>query len=275
MVKQQKAGCGKPVGVLLVDDYEPWRRFVRSTLQNVMEVQVVDEVSDGLAAVQRAQELQPGLVLLDIGLPTLNGIEVARRIRDISPSSKILFVSQNRSQEIAKEALRSRGSGYVVKSNAASELLPAIDAVLHGKQFLSAGLKGGNSVDTADCRSEKVTAASPLESECHEFRLCTDEADLMNGFSRSVKFALNNGNASLVITTESHCAFLLQKLRADGIDVETAVERKLLILLDIADSLSTLTANTANQEKRSASLPYVIVEAVRRAEERRLHVAVG
>jgi len=275
-VKLQKAGTGKAVCVLLVDDYEPWRRFVRSMLQNMTEVQVIGEVSDGLAAVQRAQELQPGLVLLDIGLPTLNGIEAARRIRDVSPSSKILFVSEDRSQDIAKEALRSRGSGYVVKSNAASELLPAIDAVLTGNQFLSAGLKDGNSVDSADpSRRKKVTAASSLQKERHEFRLCTDEAALVNGFSRSIKVALNNGNASLVITTESHCAFLLQRLRADGVDVGAAVEKKLLIILDIADSLSTFRADTANQKNRSAALPYIIVEAVRRAEERHLHVAVG
>jgi DNA-binding NarL/FixJ family response regulator len=78
--------------------------------------------------------------LLDIGLPTLNGIEAARRIREVSPASKILFVSENRDWDIAKEALSTGAGGYVVKSDAASELLPAADAVLKGKRFVSASL---------------------------------------------------------------------------------------------------------------------------------------
>jgi len=125
------------IRVLVVDDYEPWHRFVVTTLRNEPELEIVGKVSDGLEAVNKAQELQPDLILLDIGLPTLNGIEAARRIREVSPTSKILFVSQNRSWDIAKEALRSGGDGYVVKSKAASELLPAVEAVLQDKPFVS------------------------------------------------------------------------------------------------------------------------------------------
>ena len=125
------------VRVLVVDDFEPWQRFASTTLRNQPEIEIVGNISDGLEAVQQAQQLQPDLILLDIGLPTLNGIEAARRIREVSPTSKILFVSENRSWDIAKEALRSGGNGYVVKSNAASELLPAVAAVLQGTPFVS------------------------------------------------------------------------------------------------------------------------------------------
>ena len=128
-----------PIRALVVDDYEPWRRFVRSTLQKFVEVEIIGEASDGLQAVQQAQQLQPDLIVLDIGLPTLNGIEAARQIRTLSPSSKILFLTENRSSDIAEEAIRAGGSGYVVKSDAARELLPAIEAVLHGKQFPRSG----------------------------------------------------------------------------------------------------------------------------------------
>ena len=130
------------IRVLVVDDYEPWRRFVCSTLQKRPELQVVGEVSDGLEAVQQAEQLQPDLILLDIGLPTLNGIEAARRIRKASPTSKILFASENRSVDVAEEALSTGADGYVVKSAAASELLPAVEAVLQGKKFVSASLAG-------------------------------------------------------------------------------------------------------------------------------------
>jgi DNA-binding NarL/FixJ family response regulator len=79
---------------------------------------------------------------MDIGLPTLNGIEAARKIQKLSPESKILFVSENRSSDVAEEALRSGGLGYVVKSDAEKDLLPAVDAVLHGKRFVSQSLAG-------------------------------------------------------------------------------------------------------------------------------------
>lgn len=129
-----------PIRIIVVDDYEPWCRFVRLTLLVKEELQVIGQFSDGSEAIQKAKELQPDLILLDIGLPRLNGIEVARRIRENSPTSKILFVSENRSAEVAEEALRAGGGGYVVKSDAARELLPAIKAILEGKRFISSTL---------------------------------------------------------------------------------------------------------------------------------------
>ena len=87
---------GSITRILVVDDYEPWRGFVLTTLQKQPELQVIGEAVDGLEAVQKAQQLQPDLILLDIGLPTLNEIEAARRIRELSPKSRILFVSDNR-----------------------------------------------------------------------------------------------------------------------------------------------------------------------------------
>jgi len=130
------------IRVLVVDDYKAWRSFFSTALQKKPELQVIGQVSDGLEALQQAQELQPDLILLDIGLPTLNGIEAARQIRNVSRASKILFVSENRSPDIIKEAFTTGAGGYVVKSDAATELLPAVDAVLEGKQFLSRSLAG-------------------------------------------------------------------------------------------------------------------------------------
>ena len=129
-----------PIRVLVVEDNEPWRRYFSTALQKQPELQVIGEVSDGLEAVQQAEELQPDLILLDIGLPTLNGIEAARRIRKVSPASRILFVSENCSADIAEEALSTGASGYVVKSDAGGELLPAVKAVLEGRRFISASL---------------------------------------------------------------------------------------------------------------------------------------
>ena len=114
-----------PIRVLVVEDYTAYRRFLVSTMQSRAELQVIGEVADGLEAVQKARELQPDLILLDLGLPGLNGIEAARRIRTLSPHSKILFVSDNQSTDVIEEALRTGALGYVVKSDAARDLFPA------------------------------------------------------------------------------------------------------------------------------------------------------
>ena len=93
------------IRVLVVDDFEDWRRQVRLLLQARPEWQVIAEASDGSEAVQKAEDLKPDLILLDIGLPKLNGIEAARRIRQVSPSSKIIFLSQDNDPEIVQAAL--------------------------------------------------------------------------------------------------------------------------------------------------------------------------
>jgi DNA-binding NarL/FixJ family response regulator len=130
------------VGVLVVDDFEQWRRVVCTALQTKLGLQVLGEAADGLEAVEKAQDLQPDLVLLDIGLPTLNGIEAARRIRSVSPKSKVVFLTENQCCEVAEAALEEGASGYVVKSAFASELISAVEAVLRGRPFLSAKLTG-------------------------------------------------------------------------------------------------------------------------------------
>jgi DNA-binding NarL/FixJ family response regulator len=125
------------IRVLVVDDNEPFRRFVRATLSVRPELQIIGEASDGLEAVQKALELQPGLIVLDIGLPSLNGIEAARRIRKLSPKSKILFLSQESSADVVQEALCLGALGFVTKTHAGSQLLAAVEAVLRNEQFVS------------------------------------------------------------------------------------------------------------------------------------------
>jgi DNA-binding NarL/FixJ family response regulator len=127
----------RTVRIILVDDFEPWRRFVASLLQENPDWEIICEASDGLGAVQKAEEFQPDLILLDLGLPKLNGIEAATSIRKVAPGSKILFLSENRDSAIAAAALDAGGHGYVVKSDGADELLLAVEAVLHGKRFVS------------------------------------------------------------------------------------------------------------------------------------------
>jgi CheY-like chemotaxis protein len=125
------------VRVLVVEDFEPFRKFVTSALAGVRDLQVIGEVSDGLAAVQKAVELQPDLILLDIGLPTLNRIEAARQIRKLVPESKIIFLSQESSADVVQEARSIGAWGYVAKTRAGTELLAAVEAIMSGKRFVS------------------------------------------------------------------------------------------------------------------------------------------
>jgi DNA-binding NarL/FixJ family response regulator len=132
---------GSLIPVLVVDDYEPFRAFVRATLSTRPELKIIGEVSDGLEAIRKAEELEPALIVLDIGLPGLNGLEVARRIRKLLPTSTILFLSQESSVDVVQEALSLGALGFVIKAHAARDLLVAVEAVLCNEQFVSSNTK--------------------------------------------------------------------------------------------------------------------------------------
>ena len=158
------------VRVLVVEDYEPFRRFVCSTLGKRPQLQIVGEVSEGLEAVRKAEELQPDLILLDVGLPTLNGIESARQIRKLSPESEILFVSQESSADVVQEAFPLAALGYVVKPHPRTELLAAVEAVCQGRRFVGAGLEG-------HVPSELAEAQDPKRFHPHEVVALPTEQD--------------------------------------------------------------------------------------------------
>jgi DNA-binding NarL/FixJ family response regulator len=149
----------KMIRVLVVDDFEDWRRFVSAELKQESGFDIIDEVSDGLEAVEKVQELQPDLVVLDIGLPHLSGIEAAKRIGKLAMRSRILFLTQNHTPEIAGECFGVGASGYVVKADAGNELLIAAQAVVQGKRFVSARLAACVSADGVD--QGKIDSAEP------------------------------------------------------------------------------------------------------------------
>lgn len=240
--------------VLLVDDYEPWRVFVASMLQNQTELGIVGEATDGLEAVQIAQQAQPDLILLDIGLPKLNGLEAAQRIRKASPQSKIVIVSENRSRDIAEAAFRNGAGGYVVKSSAARELLPAIAAVLQGKQFISAHLAG-----PAFSADHKQSEALHRQSgKHHDIRFYNDDSSLVDDFVSLLKPSAKTGNAVIVIATETHRTDIFHRLQEDGFDTAVPAQQKRFIALDVADSS-----------------PSFIQKVVKEATGKGLHIAVG
>jgi DNA-binding NarL/FixJ family response regulator len=111
-----------------VDDSDPWRSLVRSILESVPSFRIVGEASDGLEAINKAATLLPDVVVLDIGMPRLNGIEAATKIRQACPNSSIIFLTQESDSDVRKAALATGAVAYVLKSNAGNELRTAIEA---------------------------------------------------------------------------------------------------------------------------------------------------
>jgi len=130
------------VQILLVDDSLPWQRFVLTYFETKTEFSVNTIAPDGFEAVQKANELRPEVILMDVNLPGMSGIEAARRIRRVSPGSKILFLSMHGDSEIIQAALNAGGSGYVLKLDFNRDLIPAIKTILLGQRFVSHSLTG-------------------------------------------------------------------------------------------------------------------------------------
>jgi len=269
-----------PTRVLVVDDYEPWRRFVRSRLAKRPQLQIVGEVADGLEAVHKAQELQPDLILLDIDLPTLNGIEAARRIRERSRKSKILFASVEQSPEIVREAFDTGAMAYVCKADAVIDLLPAVDMVLQGKQFVSASRKSHDMAvrtdsQAADHRNEvRASAALPLPQRtesrpCHEVGFYSDDPSLLDHLAQLVGDACKAGNAVIVIASKSRRDSLLRQLRAHDAEIGTAIDRGGCIALDAAEMLSAFMRKGMPDLARFLKLLGNLIETTAEAQKER------
>ena len=231
-----------PLRILIVDDFEPWRRFVSSALQKV-DSQILFEVSDGLEAVYKAEDLRPDLILLDIGLPTLNGIKAARRIRDLSPDSKILFLSEESAPEVAEAALEAGGAGYLVKSDAGRELLPAVKALSDGRRYLGARLAG------------QVFFAAPEnnpseEQSLHDLQIYSNDEYLLEGFASFITSGLRAGNAVVVLATEAHRHGLIQKLRTQGFDLDAIMKCRSYISINAQEALASFMVDDQPDPKK-------------------------
>lgn len=119
--------------LIIVDDSDPMRQMIESILNSQYEV--VASVPDGETAITAAAELAPEMILLDISMPGINGFEAARRIKQASPVTLIIFVSEYREKSYIENGFSAGGSGYVVKSKMTSDLLPAIQSVLAGSEY--------------------------------------------------------------------------------------------------------------------------------------------
>lgn len=216
--------------LIVVEDSQPFRLWLLSVLQKRPELQILCDVSHGVEAIKKAEQLQPDLVLLDIGLPDVNGIDAARQIRAMSPKSKILFVTQETSEDVVQEALRNGAGGYLVKIDAASDLLPAVTAVLQGKRFVSPSFAGRGFTQTQD--------ASLAPGLGHVVQFYADDAVLLDGLATFLRGSLSEGESVAAITTSSHRSGLERRLIAQGFDVSEATRDGRLVILDADQALS-------------------------------------
>jgi DNA-binding NarL/FixJ family response regulator len=240
------------IRILVADDFVQWRDFVSSTVKRETEWHIVGEASDGPEAIEKAKDLTPDVILLDIGLPKLGGIEVARQIRKLVPQSKILFLSGMHDPEIVEEAMGTGASGYVFKFETASELKQAIEDILRGEQYLSSSIRGFIPKDTEDSRTpngpiRKEPFTSSPESDltqetvttsCHEVHFYSTDAFLLGRLTHFIGAALMAGNTAIVIATKRHRDTLLRRLREYSVDVDAAIQRGSFVSLDAAETLS-------------------------------------
>jgi DNA-binding NarL/FixJ family response regulator len=257
----------RPIKILVVEDFEEFRRFVCALLIPKTEFQVT-EAANGLEALRKAEELLPDLIVLDIALPRLNGLEVAKRIREFAPSTKILFLSGESSPDVVRAALNLGALGYVHKPELQSDLVPAIEAVLKGELFVSRDLKFN------------VRTDAPRR---HEILFCSDDEVLLDGLARFIGAALNAGNAAIVWATEPHRDSLLQRLRAQGVDIDATLQRGTYIASDvteapdpvrIVDAIRSLSGAASKAGKKNPSVAVCGERAGRLWAEGKLDVAI-
>lgn len=255
--------------ILVIDDFERLRRFVLSALEQRPEFQVVGEASDGLEGVQQAEELRPDVIVLDVGLPGVNGIEAGRRIREVSPKSRILFLSQESSPEIVREAFQSGARGYLLKSDVGTQLLPAIDSILEDRPFVSRGLPPGaaqqapREVPGDQFLSPERSSLPPPRSEAHyghQVATYRDDASFVSDFALFLAAALKVGNPVIVIATESHRRGILQQLHEQGWDIDRAMKEGSYIELDASQTLSTFMVNDWPDSQRLSKLAAGLIQ---------------
>ncbi len=191
------------VNILIAEDFPAFRELIRSELSQRPEFQVV-AVPDGVAAVEHAARLRPDVVVLDVGLPGLDGLAAAQRIRAAVPESLILFVSEEAAPEVMEKALSLGSKGYVHKTRA-RYLVPLVDAILDGR---------------AGAASDRSGHAAATAHYDHRAEFCSDDTTWLESAERHLGAALRASNAAIAVATPARMQALVERLEASGIDVD-------------------------------------------------------
>jgi DNA-binding NarL/FixJ family response regulator len=249
--------------VLVVDDYEPWRRHVRSAIEGYPRWRVVGEAADGDEAVAAARALEPDLILLDVGLPTVDGIEAARRIRALRPTVAILFLSEHRTWDVAEAALRAGGSGFVVKSDAGPELPVAMNAIADGRRYVSATLA-----------EQVLSPAGRRNGRRHEAVFYSDDASMFEAYAAFASDALDAGDLAIAVATSTRLGEIAGAIAARGVDLDRAVREGRYIGCDVAEVLPTfMSGGRVDDERFFVATKALLMTAARAAARRGARIA--
>lgn len=229
-------------------------------MTGIPELQVLGVIADGLEAVRKADELRPDLIIMDIGLPRLNGLEATKQILRLVPQCRVLFLTQESSADVAQEAFRLGAWAYITKEQIATELPHAIRATLNGKRFIGSGIIVGAS----GLRTLQVKAPSnfdrppaPLRnqgSQVVSFEIYSDENLLLEGGFRFIEAALQNGESVLVIACEALQVSVYQKVQSHGIDISAAVKSGNYTAIDAREMSPLFTMDDMRPSIYSAAI---------------------
>jgi two-component system response regulator NreC len=197
------------VKVLLVDDHVVMRQALRMLLEAQNELDVVADVENGRQAVQAVERLQPDVVLMDVVMPGLNGLEATRQIRRIAPSTRVVMLSGFVDEDQLLDALRAGASGYIIKKSDISELVLAIQTVHRGNSYFSSALSEG--FDLAEVlyqskRPDQRTGADSLTPREREVLQLIAEGHTNQGIANELYISVK--------TVEAHKSHIMSKLHA-------------------------------------------------------------
>ena len=252
--------------VLVVEDHELWRRRVCSELERVSRYSVAGEVSDGESAIREAEALAPDLILLDIGLEKMNGIEAARAIREANPSARILFLTAQRSTEIAEAALATGARGYLLKSEAAGRLELAVETVLNGGTFVSPGLP-----------PQLAALTKPLSTSDDAWHTAVfrgDEDALVDDYVRFAQAAFHEGKVVVAVCETSRLESIRERLAAKGVAIARAIQEKTYVEVDSDPEFSRLMREGCGHEHALRAAADDILRHAARASGQERRVAV-
>jgi DNA-binding NarL/FixJ family response regulator len=214
-MSDDRSAGNEPITVLLADDHDILRDGLKAVLALAGDITVVGEARTGREAVIETERLRPDVVLMDISMPELDGVEASRRIRQHTPDTRVLFLTMHEAEEYFFRALQAGAAGYVIKRTAAADLLAAVRAVARGESFLSPSMARALVHDYAERGVRSTSGATSDEPST------SDSYATLTSREREILQLVGEGNTNQEIaarlhlsikTVQSHRAAVMMKL---------------------------------------------------------------